>query len=956
MSTLIEPASPREVLSLLHGQLEAHFHALRAARDLVAADAPTFALEHGLADSDLVLLQTAVHESVHRGQLPRDNWLPFVVYAAEVGYDYSGEDYWPTFESRTPGWKQHGDRHYIRRKFEAFAAAFGGALPQGAWARQFSIICWPITHAVLPTDLQRQLAKLLFEYRHSLTSDMLADPALLGRRLSARSWQYSARFQNFAQSTTLLGQVASALLTGEDEHSPYLLAPTLHRLVEALSGEHESRTWLRGAKSSASRVRVHGLQPWVNNETASRRRAIERQTSTDPALLLRLTTSGWTPVVRLPELSSLAERLPELHDQLGRLRVRVTGTSGSPLPSGQLRFPGREIRLDTWPGHEAPLFQLEGGTQQANRLLADQCVLSPGPPWLFRLREPRVATEVRGRFVRPGHEYILVTGSGAGLPEGPELSPVSLACVGVSAGLLSLPEQLNEDHLELIRALQLGCLGDVMVRPVGLVPGSWDGEGFASWLFGDPVMLAIKSSRDIGSCVCTIDAIPRVLDWPEDGGEIFLQFRGLAPGTHLVEFALLPKQPGDVVARGTFSVSVETPELRPRHGTFREGLSIFASPAAPSLSELWDGRATIEVLGPVGAEASLGMRLSDRRGPLLCKNERRVVLPIHGPRWHTLAKELLRSKAMSERYDDAEICELTVTADALGSVSLICERDFAPLRWALQSAATGARLLDNTGSGPDYIERYAVQDPLTPLAVMLDDGRVNADGLLRAGLGGFDASVILPPRVQDLPSLQAALAPASVSLGPRTAAELLRLIYGNARWSEAQLPGDPVARAQRRMVLRTTTRACVVLIAGGRWRHLEERHGPTEPVPETAELALLVGEEAWQRQIGRQIVARLAEWQDLAPGKRAAEFGDVLQASAVRAGLRADVVRTGEFLLRLSSEPGTLLAWAQDEREQLLDLALVSPVLVRAARLAVLAIDSAQTVDDESTYGGWAWR
>jgi hypothetical protein len=173
-----------EGLRVLHQRLEAHFHALRDHRDTSGHGAPIFALEHGLSEAELALVKAEVCSGVRRRHLPRESWLPVVIYATEVGYDYCGDEYWQTFESNTPGWAEFGDRHYIRRCFRAFKRLFGGAEPTGAWARHFSIICWPITHAVLPTDLQRQLARLLFEYRRALTSDLLAHPKS-ARRLSA---------------------------------------------------------------------------------------------------------------------------------------------------------------------------------------------------------------------------------------------------------------------------------------------------------------------------------------------------------------------------------------------------------------------------------------------------------------------------------------------------------------------------------------------------------------------------------------------------------------------------------------------------------------------------------------------------------------------------------------------------------------------------------------------------
>jgi hypothetical protein len=375
--TLTSARGSTKGLSALHGRLEAHFGSLRTRRDDRGRGAPIFALEHGLSEAELALLTAEVQLAVRRGQLPEKSWLPFVVYAAEVGYKYSGDEYWQTFEAQTPHWVENGDRYYIRRKFLQFKDSFHAAEPTGAWAIHFSIISWPITHAVLPTDLQRHLAHLLFEYRGALTSDLLDHPAELGKRLAARSWQTSSRFQNFAQNTNLLGQVAVALLVGDETDSPYLLSSTLRRIVADLSKEREARRLLRGAKSSAVQVRTRGFRPvdrGIRDQEGSGA-ASRLPSAADPELSLR-NEEGWTAYLEVPDLAVLADRLPTVHQEATRLRVRVQGFTGPPLPRGQLLYPGRQLRLSEWPRPGAPLIQLENGSDAVNSLLSDQCVLS----------------------------------------------------------------------------------------------------------------------------------------------------------------------------------------------------------------------------------------------------------------------------------------------------------------------------------------------------------------------------------------------------------------------------------------------------------------------------------------------------------------------------------------------------------------------------------------------------
>lgn len=138
---------PSETTGLigLHERLDHHFRELGEQR--ARRGSPIFALEHDLTPAEMALLVAEVHTCVRNNALPRDSWLPFVVYTAEVGYKFSGDEYWPTFQERTPHWSENGDPYYVREKFRSFAELYGGARPEGRWAKHFSIICWPITHA-----------------------------------------------------------------------------------------------------------------------------------------------------------------------------------------------------------------------------------------------------------------------------------------------------------------------------------------------------------------------------------------------------------------------------------------------------------------------------------------------------------------------------------------------------------------------------------------------------------------------------------------------------------------------------------------------------------------------------------------------------------------------------------------------------------------------------------------
>lgn len=951
-------------LTLLHQRLEAHFAAVRVRRDAHAKGIPIFALEHGLSEAELALLGAAVRAAVSRGNLSLTAWLPLVVYAAELGYAYCGDEYWETFESRTPGWVEHGDRHSIRRCFRDFKDKFGGAEPTGRWAEHFSIICWPITHAVLPTDLQRQLARLLFEYRRALTTDLLADPPELGKRLAARTWHASSRFQNFAQNTNLLGQVAAALLVGDDEESPYLLDSTLGRIVDDLSNERQARRWLRDAKFTATHVRTRGFHVGGRTSDAAAPSAARGRlpAATDPELWLRREDEGWTAYVELPDLSLLAERLPAVHEELGRLRARFPGASGPPLARGRLLYAGQQLRLTEWPEPGTALIALENGSPAVNGLLADQCVLSPGPRWLFRIRDRGLATEVRGKFVRPGHRYVLL--SEEALPE--ELpawiARTNCATAGIEAYAADVPTVLKSEDLAALRSIGFGAVTEVEIRPAGLVPSLWDGEGTAEWIAGEHPIVAVSSTRAVAHCIFTLDNVPDVLSWPADENEIFVGFEGLGVGPHDVQVSLVPTDAALPIAEGSLAVLVRPPHTRPPSGSFREGLMVLATPVSPTLTEVWDGKAALEVLGPEGARVSVDISLADRSKAVLARRHLSTTLPLDSSGWLNLfASQFRRSGDFQRTYDDAESCDIAVSHDDLGAVSLHCEREFAPLRWAAGRDRDGpfVRLIDNTESSEIQVELFEFSRPDGSRQLPLEAGSVvrwPAGGLVIAKASTARSSVVLPPLVRDLVDLRTAGVTPHLAAVPRSFGAVLRLCELAYFWASASLPADPFGETRRVAVLRAITAYLAGLVGGRHWASVEQRVTRDEEAVPIADLQSAVGIEPYQEAIAIDLGRRTDALRSLEPEKRVDAFATVLATHARTAGVRGENSGLAEFLLRLASEPASLAGLPLEELQLHLELTLASPVLLRAARSLVLAIHALSAEDANSTYRGWAWE
>ena len=273
-----------------HERLHAHFHNLHQER-LQEGGKPVFALEHGLDGDEIAVLKDDVRAYI-KSNRPNKHWFPWIVYAAELGYDYIGYEYWQTFEESTNGWLEHGNRYYLRDKFKDFCKDYGGAQPAGLWAQHRSIICYPITHAVLPKDFQRQLARVLYETRRLFTSSVLQSPDQLGTLIAVHSADQRDRFQGFVQNIDLVGLIAKELLSHQGQATGTILLPaTLQRIVKDLEVERNARDWLRDARNYAARATetrgLTGATRTSAGSTSYRSRLNDAVPTIEPNLMLR---------------------------------------------------------------------------------------------------------------------------------------------------------------------------------------------------------------------------------------------------------------------------------------------------------------------------------------------------------------------------------------------------------------------------------------------------------------------------------------------------------------------------------------------------------------------------------------------------------------------------------------------------------------------------------------------
>lgn len=952
-------------------RLAAHFDAL--ARD--RKDIPVFALEHGLAQAELVALQNTLRAHIQVAAPARDHQLVWVVYAAEIGYGYAGNEYWQTFEDKTPGWTLNGRRDWIRDAFVTFQKKFAGARPSGPWAEHFSIIAWPITHAILPCDLQQQLARILYELRHSFSGALFDEPQRLGDFIAARSWNTSARFQNLVQAPALVGQIAAALLLQGKEGFKTLLHPaTLKRISDDVDRERRGRDWLHGARRAAEeRAKIQGLTIGRSTNTTFKRREEGRdevvRLGIEPRLVLRPTEgSRWEVSLEIPVLSHLLLRFPQVRDVLTESRCNVAGATGRPLARGRCLHGPQRVPLSRWPRPDDVLLKFERTDAQLEYLLRAECMLRPGITWLFKLASDGLAYESRGMRVRADSKYLLV--STEPLACSPIARPVELTCRDVHAVLLDVPDALTSEWEQALKQFQVTQAKSIEVWPAGLAAVSWDGEGYGEWLASETPTLAIRSDHSIDELTIAMGDGPSLsltlTDTPP-GEVVFVELPPLPVGLHKFSVAARSGNSAASEVIGDLDVVMRVREARPwSPGSTAQGpLELELDPVAPSLEQLWEGKVDIEVRGPIGRSIECVLSLFERAGanPVLELRLPSMQLPLLPTQWRThFERHFRENKQAQRRYDDARLCRLILAASELGVFTLECEREFEPLRWVLRrhGDSVNARLVDDSGAPEEpEVLLFSFETPTKCVHLSpLPEFPVQAPGgLFLARRGDVTAGILAVPRtIRNFTDLGATPQIEGIARSVEAVVEALEYAH---LWEIARSSGDILSSHKRRSVLQEFSGHIVSLLGGEQWARAERALG-SSTASDISVLKDAVSSRPDQRGIAAAIILEAAELATSDIEARVKRLVEIAHSFHIQVPAAPhEVRRLAELALRLVSRPGhpAILGARHDLKPAIRMLLDEVPILARAARFLVIATDrhlGSRTEADE-IYAGWGW-
>ena len=688
-------------------RLEQHFETLATNRS--ASDFRIFALEHGLDKDEIAEISTQLRSRLKSRQRLNGHWLLWVIYSTEHGYQYTGHEYWPSFEAQTRWW-DGSNRNQLARWFKRFQDTFGGVVPTGRWANYFRIISWPITHAILPKYLQYQFARALYDSRYHLASLTSLDPGTVGRVLASRADHASTRFEEFLQQEELTGRIVLALL-GEPsvETSEPIYLPTLERIVIDLDEVRNAREWLAETRQQV-RDRFTGIGRGLPRDGVP---PLDRNRP-DPGLLqlhvrpkVYLSHKGsqkWVAWAEVPSFKKMASLSAEYRSFMRRTRCRLNG-SDDVKPAGWLLYGNRKGVLKQWPNPREPFISFEQSHPQIDNILQTDCRFSEGPIWLFRVGSDGTAREIIGGIVRPGGKYIVVSEMLSDSQFG--MRPLEVDCVGIDAYRLDVPNEVTSEFTEWLESLGLQLARTIRAWPAGFPGRGWDGEGHTEWLTTDAPCFGLVHDHPLNGYVLRFNSETEFeMEAGATGCPVFFQMSRLPVGKHILTVKAKRSSSLDAVvstpaAEGYVELHVREPEPWVPGVASHSGLVATLDPHDADLDGVWRNEVALSVLGPESRSVTVRVRLIDRKGNEILSETvgNDMGLPLRPDAWRGRFAQFLKRNKNTWVYLEAASGKLEISAGELGHVSFCFEHEIPPLRWVLRRDKENmlARLIDDIG-------------------------------------------------------------------------------------------------------------------------------------------------------------------------------------------------------------------------------------------------------------------
>lgn len=813
-------------LGELQDRLAAQYTRLRQLR--AGENYPVYAIEHALNAHERDEAKGLLHrELVSSGSPNRANWLVWIAAAAEVGYGYDGTEYWHSFASEFPRWSDsQSARNQIRTWYQRFQATFGGLPPSGPWARQFPIIAWPITQAILPRYLQRHFAEHLFELRSTLVRSGELTLEQVGELLSEKYHGSSSRFEGFLEQKALTARIVMALrLEGVEGTVSPIDEVMLERIVKDFDDLgsvgarlRETRQILRDARFiNSARSGIANL-PLQNQQNASKERLP----------LPRLSASKndqeiWQFSMELPDLAMPLKRAEITRKDLddSRMRFRLSEQGG-------MWNPGRALlgmsgytseRLDRLPIASQLVLEFENPSPRVIDSIRDRLTYQTQLLHLLKLRSDSQAVEVFGRHVRAGREYLIVTSH-----EIADWIISALSLRKASSSLTSLvwrldiPRQVDAIKVKALKELGLGYLLGLRVEPVGLVPRWLPGVDAIEFVDGETPQFAITSDVGVSEFQVAIgnDVSARVK--PSASGATLLSITDLEHGTYTLRVAALGAATGADIHGEELLITIRSRSDWIKANAGKAGLSLQLDPRSSTLDELFEGKAELVAVAPAGRNATLSASFFLANGSMF---HTAVLGTSSTPISRVRAGEhvsQLQSTELLDHLERAARVDLRLSLDEYGSQSISFEKLAEALRWTRLDNQTIRLSNDNDADEGVAIERFDLTEvelakPVSAEVAQVGIALSGRGGLLVATHNGKSYGALATTMQSSLNDLAQLAIPASVGSPPQVEQALEALLH----WNGARKMIGPMAFLAKRNAIVALEDALQEALCGKRW-------------------------------------------------------------------------------------------------------------------------------------------
>ncbi|BCM81587.1 hypothetical protein [Methylobacterium indicum] len=935
------------MLADLNRRLDRQFATLRGQR--ATNRLPVFALEHGLSEPEIHSLKLLLSGELKRkGKLDHAHWLCWIAAAAEVGYAFDGVEFWTSFEGAVPGWAAMGSRTTIRDWYKRFGERFSGIRPEGPWAKHFSIIAWPITHSILPKDLQSQFARLLYECRYRLASIQGQGADKIGEVLRKAGPDTNTRFGNFLEQVSLTGMLFIAL---RDEGIGERLSPikkeTLSRIIGDLEQRQAAKEWLREARRvirEAGLKQSRHLAPAPAKPEQVQERSVEAAPIERHASLTARRAGGGTWVMRLqlPDFRAVLRAAKIGNPDLDKTRIRFFDEKGTWRPGRSLLSLSRsEPAITRLPPTER-IIDFETKTPNVERTLR-RAISVPGPsPWLLRVQADGVARQVMGHHVRVGQTYVLASTQPLARTAVEELRlGVIHEAEGSNLYELKLPDALSGIRLAALERVGLGYSLGARIDPAGIVPSLDPSTGQSVWSPDDEIILRLSADYAVREYQVAVGSSPAVRI-PGDGRpEILCSFGRLplGPGTITVNAVPMDKGLAERVQPEVLRALVRAPRAWSKAPSERCGLKASVDPPEARLGELLAGQARITLIGPPRRKVSSRAEFFDVNGHVQATErlgERE--LPAD-PGWFRRAVEPLNKEKCWDLIQSSPRVDIVFDAGELGSARVPFRNKVEPLRWRVsrERGSVTVRLVDEADRPEQLsVERYDLTAPDVKVAMSADACMA---GVPLAATGSLFVAMLDGKRYRTVIALSPSGKPTSLgdlALEPRLdfigqkPRRVPRLVNLQRLWNGANCMG-PLATIRRWQTLQALDARLLEIFCGPHWLRAS-REFIERQVTSDRTLQQMVGVPSFARTLAEAFAGR----------PLAARHGlPIFQQAAIRYQVcsDADAIRTA---WQIAMEPAALTFADPRRGGDLLEEIAANKGLARGAFLvrAVTAFDA----------------